>query len=36
MKTTLKAGALVFALVVMYQSAFSQTGGGFGIKGGLN
>ena len=36
MKTTLKAALLVFCLMVLYQSAQSQTGSGFGIKGGLN
>ena len=36
MKTTLKATLLVFCLMVLYQSAQSQTGSGFGIKGGLN
>jgi hypothetical protein len=36
MKMTLKASLLVFALMVFYQSAHSQTRGGFGIKGGMN
>jgi opacity protein-like surface antigen len=36
MKTTLKAGLLIFALMVFYQTGYSQTKGGFGIKGGLN
>lgn len=36
MKTTLKAGLLIFTLMVFYQTGYSQTKGGFGIKGGLN
>jgi len=36
MKTALKSILLLFALTAFYQSANAQTGGGFGIKGGLN
>jgi opacity protein-like surface antigen len=36
MKTTMKASVLMFVLMVFYHSGYSQTGGGFGIKGGLN
>ncbi|MCH6200939.1 porin family protein [Aquiflexum sp. LQ15W] len=36
MKTTIKASLLMFVLMVFYHSGYSQTGGGFGIKGGLN
>ncbi|MCH6235455.1 outer membrane beta-barrel protein [Cognataquiflexum rubidum] len=36
MKTTLKASVLMFVLMVFCHSGYSQTGGGFGIKGGLN
>jgi len=36
MKTALKSILFLFALTAFYQSANAQTGGGFGIKGGLN
>lgn len=36
MKTTLKASVIMFVLMVFYHSGYSQTGGGFGIKGGVN
>lgn len=36
MKTTLKASVIMFVLMVFCHSGYSQTGGGFGIKGGLN
>lgn len=36
MKTTLKAGVIMFVLLVSCHSGYSQTGGGFGIKGGMN
>jgi len=36
MKTTLKASVIIFVLMVFCHSGYSQTGGGFGIKGGLN
>jgi opacity protein-like surface antigen len=36
MKTILKTGLIMFTLALFYQQANAQTGGGFGIKGGLN
>jgi hypothetical protein len=36
MKTTLKAIVIMFVLMVFCHSSYSQTGGGFGIKGGMN
>ena len=36
MKTTLKASVIIFVLMVFCHSGYSQTGGGFGIKGGMN
>lgn len=36
MKTTLKGSVIMFVLMVFYHSGYSQTGGGFGIKGGMN
>ncbi|MFD2203013.1 outer membrane beta-barrel protein [Shivajiella indica] len=36
MKTILKTGILIFAMVMFYQSTYAQSGNGFGIRGGLN